>query len=105
MSEVRGVHPQADAYPLFTDEALALLTEDIAENGQRDPITLTPDGLILDGRNRFAACERAGVQPRFRGHRGRPRHRGALAQRDAPSPDHRPARILLWQVARAGRSA
>lgn len=39
------------------------LAESIRANGLRSPIILTPDGLILDGRNRAAACELAGIQP------------------------------------------
>ena len=42
---------------------LRALANDIAANGLRDPITLTPDGLLLDGRNRALACVMAGVEP------------------------------------------
>jgi hypothetical protein len=30
-----------------------------------EPIRITQDGLIADGRGRFEACKRAGVEPRF----------------------------------------
>jgi len=53
---------------LGADE-LAALAKDIANNGQREPI-LIADGLILDGRNRYRACELAGVQPRCRSYKG-----------------------------------
>jgi hypothetical protein len=38
------------------------LADDIKANGLRDPITLTPDGQLLDGRNRALACVQAGVE-------------------------------------------
>ena len=60
---ITGVHPYAEKFPMLGDAELAELAESIAENGLRNPIVLTPDGLILDGRNRAAACERAGVTP------------------------------------------
>jgi hypothetical protein len=45
---------------------------DIKTHGLREPITLDPHGLLLDGRNRLAACEKAGVTPRFRIFDGHP---------------------------------
>ena len=60
---ITGVHPYAEKFPMLGEAELAELAESIAENGLRNPIVLTPDGLILDGRNRSAACERAGVSP------------------------------------------
>ena len=39
------------------------LADDIAANGLRDPITLTPDGQLLDGRNRALAALMAGFDP------------------------------------------
>ena len=44
-------------------EELRELADDITANGLRDPVTLTPDGLLLDGRNRALACEMADVEP------------------------------------------
>lgn len=58
-------HPYADAWPMLDDDELAELAEDIAANGLRDPI-VTYGGLILDGRNRYAACGLAKVEPDFR---------------------------------------
>ena len=57
-------HPVADAYPLFADDEADALASDIAENGLKEDIVLF-DGQILDGRNRYRACLKAGVEPRF----------------------------------------
>jgi ParB-like chromosome segregation protein Spo0J len=57
-------HEVANLMPMMTPEELAELTADIKANGQREPIT-TYQGEILDGRNRYLACEAAGVEPRF----------------------------------------
>jgi hypothetical protein len=49
---------------LAADE-LAELAEDIRARGLLHPIVLDAGGRILDGRNRLAACEAAGVEPVF----------------------------------------
>lgn len=59
-----NAHKAAAVFPMLADAELDALASDIAKNGQRDPIVLL-DGEILDGRNRFAACELAGVAPSF----------------------------------------
>jgi hypothetical protein len=38
------------------------LADDIAKNGLREAVTLTPAGELLDGRNRERACAMAGVE-------------------------------------------
>jgi hypothetical protein len=55
-------HPIADIWPLMTDSEIDRLAEDIAAHGQVMPIILV-EGRILDGRNRWLACERIGVEP------------------------------------------
>ena len=55
-------HPYAGIWPLMSDAQLDDLADDIAANGQILPI-ITVDGLILDGRNRWLACERRGIEP------------------------------------------
>ncbi len=57
------LHAACSAWPEMKPKELRDLAEDIAAHGLRDPITLTPDGLLLDGRNRALACEMAGVEP------------------------------------------
>jgi ParB-like chromosome segregation protein Spo0J len=56
------VHPLATIWPLMSDADLDGLADDIAAHGQRLPI-IRVDGMILDGRNRWLACERAGITP------------------------------------------
>lgn len=62
-------HPYAELFPMLTDDELQVLAADIKVNGQREDIT-TLDGMILDGRNRYRACEIAGVEPMMRGYLG-----------------------------------
>ncbi|MGY1607279.1 ParB/RepB/Spo0J family partition protein [Geodermatophilus sp. SYSU D00700] len=63
MTAIAGVHPYAEKFPMLPEDELAELAESVRANGLRQPIVVTPDGLILDGRNRWAACQRAGVPP------------------------------------------
>ena len=60
---MRDVHPVAALFPMLDDERLTALAEDIKEHGQLHPIVLDKGGRILDGRNRAAACDRAGIEP------------------------------------------
>jgi hypothetical protein len=55
-------HWVADMYPL-NEEDVAALAEDIKANGQIAPILALKDGRIIDGRNRWLACHKAGVEP------------------------------------------
>ncbi len=56
-------HPYAELFPMIGEEALQELADDIKDNGQRLPITLDQKDRIIDGRNRYKACEMAGVEP------------------------------------------
>ena len=44
------LHPACKAWPEMLAPELAELADDIRDNGLREPITLTPDDLLLDGR-------------------------------------------------------
>jgi ParB-like nuclease domain len=57
-------HPFAALFPELPSEELTLLARDIQKRGQLEPIILYK-GLILDGRNRYRACQIAGLQPRI----------------------------------------
>src|SRR5699024_8328693 len=63
--QITGVSPHTEQYPVLSDDEIQVLAADIAENGLFDPITVTSDGVLLDGRNRLRACEIAGVEPRI----------------------------------------
>ena len=57
------VHPAADVFPMMTDEELKDLGEDIKKNGLLRCITIEQRlGVLIDGRNRLEAMERAGVE-------------------------------------------
>src|SRR5699024_4043374 len=55
------------------DESLNALAEDIKKNGQREPIivayldeAMIDEPVVIDGRNRHAACKLAGIEPEFK---------------------------------------
>jgi ParB-like nuclease domain len=57
-------YPLAGIFPELPAEELRHLAEDIKERGQIEPIILYK-GQILDGRNRYKACQMVGAKPRF----------------------------------------
>jgi ParB-like chromosome segregation protein Spo0J len=66
MHDPLPVHPAAELFPLLAGPELDELADDIAANGLHEPIWLYDDPergtVLLDGRNRLAACELADVE-------------------------------------------
>jgi len=62
------VHPVCDLLPLMDGDDFRGLCSDIREHGLINPIVIH-EGQILDGRNRFLACQDVGVKPSFIGWR------------------------------------
>jgi ParB-like chromosome segregation protein Spo0J len=63
-------HPLANIFPLIEGAEFDALVADIAANGLSEAIVLHED-KILDGRNRYRACLKAGVQHRAMPYRGK----------------------------------
>lgn len=60
------IHPAAAVWPMLPDDELAELAADIKANGLNHAIVLDSAGeVLIDGRNRLAACRIANVEPRF----------------------------------------
>lgn len=57
-------HPAANVYPMMKKAALQALADDIKAHGLHVPIVRFKK-KIIDGRNRFLACQAAGVRPKY----------------------------------------
>ena len=62
-------HPIAEIFPMIEGPEFDALVADVREHGLREPI-VTFEGAILDGRNRFRACQAAGIPYRLEPFRG-----------------------------------
>jgi hypothetical protein len=58
-------HPVASIFPLMEKIEFESLTADIQKHGQLEPIW-THGGKIIDGRNRYLACQELGIEPRIK---------------------------------------
>ncbi len=81
MTEELKAHPLADLFPLPEAARRAELGESIRTRGQRKVIVLL-EGMILDGRTRYAECMRLGIAPKCRLYDPRAVAEGG----DGPSP-------------------
>jgi hypothetical protein len=62
------VHPAADLFPMMPESDLIALGEDIKSRGMKSPIAIRIEKgkpVLLDGRNRLDAMERAGLRVRI----------------------------------------
>lgn len=56
------IHPAADLFPLMNGADFDAFMADMKEHGQREPV-VTYRGQLLDGRNRWRACELLNMVP------------------------------------------
>lgn len=62
-------HRYANIFPMMNEDDFNRLMEDVRENGLQEPIWLY-EGKILDGRNRYKACQELGIAPELRKYQG-----------------------------------
>ncbi|SNB67783.1 ParB-like nuclease domain-containing protein [Arboricoccus pini] len=63
----RSLHALATIFPKMSQEAFDDLVADIKEHGQREPITVHGvTGEVIDGRHRYEACLKLGLEPVLR---------------------------------------
>ncbi|GBE53916.1 hypothetical protein BMS3Bbin15_00062 [archaeon BMS3Bbin15] len=58
-------HTITNIFPMMSEEEFTDLMEDIKKHGLRETIW-TWKGEIVDGRNRYLACTKAGIEPQLR---------------------------------------
>lgn len=63
-------HPYSEIFPLIEGLEFDALVEDIKAHGLREKIWVY-EGKILDGRNRFLACQKAKIRPLYRKYAGK----------------------------------
>jgi hypothetical protein len=63
------IHPLADIFPLLEGAEFEELVEDVRVHGVREPVVLYQD-QILDGRNRYRACQATGTDCSFKTYEG-----------------------------------
>jgi len=91
-------HPFAALFPELPPEELTQLARDIKERGLLEPIILHK-GLILDGRNRYRACQIAGVKPRIEEFDAKAAKRSPEDRILAVQPrPHWPPASTVWRV-------
>ena len=61
-ADITGVHPYAEKFPMLPDAELDELADSIRTVGLLHPIVVDASGLVVDGRNRLEACNRAQVE-------------------------------------------
>lgn len=66
---VYNPHPLANIFPLMAADEYVALKSDIRQYGLREAIWIL-DGQILDGRNRFKACQEVGITPILKEYEG-----------------------------------
>jgi hypothetical protein len=64
------IHPLAQIFPEIEGPAFDALVKDIEARGQQEPALLYDGDKILDGKNRYRACEQLGIELKTRRYGG-----------------------------------
>jgi protein gp37 len=64
--DVQGIHEACLAFPAASIDDYQSMVDNMRETGLLEPIVLTEDGFLLDGRNRLIACYQTGTDPAFK---------------------------------------
>ena len=59
------VHSVLVTFPQLHPAMQEMFTADVRKYGQRSPVVIDTNGVLLDGRSRLTACETIGITPRF----------------------------------------
>lgn len=79
--ESLSLHPDAAKVPLPDGSDLRALRDSLRENGQQDPVDVTPDGVILDGRTRWQLMKELGCR--------------SIQVREIEMPDHQQTNYII----------
>jgi ParB-like chromosome segregation protein Spo0J len=71
-------HPACLLLPEMTADEFRELVEDLRNHGQRHPIIVDAEGVILDGRHRYLAIQQLFLEPRVQTFQGDEREKAAL---------------------------
>jgi len=63
--QITGVHAACEALPLIPPDRFRELVAAIDKYGQLDPVKITDEGVVLDGRHRLAACYELDIEPKI----------------------------------------
>jgi hypothetical protein len=63
---IKGIHPAADLLPLMSDGVFQSVCLDVKAQGFLEPVEITEDDLLLDGRNRIQVGQALGIDPPIR---------------------------------------
>lgn len=69
MSPPLEFHEYANLFPMMSEAEIADLSQDIWKHGQEHPIIIH-EGKILDGRNRWKACQLGLIEPKLKDYDG-----------------------------------
>lgn len=65
MTESVHLHELTEIFPPMPEEEFQALKADIQTHGQLEPIWLSKDRKVIDGRHRLRACRELGIEPDF----------------------------------------
>lgn len=63
--DIAGIHPACASLPAMSDDSFNGLCQSINKYGIEVPISLTHQGLLIDGKHRLKACYITGAMPEF----------------------------------------